>query len=391
MTRRDGAGAGRTGRWNRKRVGSVVVFALTVLTPVLLASGTVLSQLRAYAGEIDHRVRGVTTQLVAASGAHEALARLTTDLAFRGTLEFALNGGRATVDVSQVGGEETPDAADDLILARSEGWLNGPADGEGGGPRAGVRWYRSVVNATARPRMVRVPVAQTLFLADPSARVSLSGTSFLIAGEDAASDPRLALPGIGGPGDPAALVAQIPTDSQPCITGSEAPTQASVHQTALVDVPSWLNRYRIDPTFLWETANQRLDTCVLGTDDQPAVAFAEGNLHLRGSVVGRGVLVVRGSLRVTGSLDYAGVILVGGTASFRPMGSGRTRHRGALLVGGIDTLTDLEILGDVQIRYDSSALERFVGQVISGIEVIAWEHDLEAAAPAGGSNGSPHP
>jgi len=64
----------------RRRVGSAIIFALTVLTPVLLASGTVLSQLRAYSDEVDRRVNGVTAQMVAATGAHDALSRLALDL-----------------------------------------------------------------------------------------------------------------------------------------------------------------------------------------------------------------------------------------------------------------------------------------------------------------------
>jgi hypothetical protein len=372
-------------------VGSAVVFALTVLTPVLVASGTVLSQLRAYSDEVDHRIRGVTTQLVAASGAHDALARLTADLAFRGEFEVELNGGRATVDVTQVDGEETLDVADDLMQVRSEGWINGPADGESGLPRVGSRWYRSVVNATARPRMIRVPIEQTLFIADPDPQLYLSGTAFRIAGEDQAPDARMTLPGMGVTGDPAAVVDQFATDQQPLVTGSAAESTASVHRMPMVDVEGWLDRYRLNPTILWESATERLDSCQLGTDAEPAVAFAEGNLVVRGTVVGRGALLVRGNLRVTGSLDFEGVILVGGAACFRNAMGTRTRHRGALLVGGSDTIADLEVVGDVQILYDSSALDRFVGRFVSGVEVATWDHDLEAGLPDDGSQGGTYP
>jgi hypothetical protein len=365
----------------RRRVGSAIIFALTVLTPVLLASGTVLSQLRAYSDEVDRRVNGVTAQMVAATGAHDALSRLALDLNYRGTLQVAIDGGRSTVDVTQIAGELTLDVADDLMQVRSEGWLNGPADGTTNLPRDGVRWYRSVVNTVVKPHLVKVPMEQTVTLANPNARVFFSGTNFRVMGEDAAADPVNALPGIGVAGDPAALTAQIPSTLQQYVTGAAADTTASVRQTMPIDVSSWLERYHANPDFLWTAPTQRLGTCQLGDDANPAVSFAEGDVLVRGNVVGRGVLAVRGDLRVIGSLDFKGVILVGGSVSLTP--TAPTRLKGATLVGGNPMMRDLDIAGDVQIQYDSAALEQFVGHFIDGVEVVTWDHDLDAGLPAG--------
>jgi hypothetical protein len=380
----------RPRRRGRRRLGSAIVFALSILTPVLVASGTVLSQLRSYADEVDRRVNAVTAQLVAASGAHDALARLEADLTFRGTFEVLKNGGRASVAVTQIEGEDTPDFDDDLFLVRSEGWLNGPTT-EGAAPPAGVRWYRSVVTATAKPKLIDFPVAQTLGLGKPEPDVLFSGTSFRIDGDDSSGpgspDP---LPGIGVTGDPAALEAQISKTQQPLITGADGEGDASILQTVPVDLTSWIDRFHVNPEILWTSTLERLDgTQQLGTASDPTVAFAENTLQVRGNVTGYGVLVVKGDLRVTGSLDFEGLILVGGTATFNSsLSGGHTHTKGALLIGGSDVARDLSVVGNVEIRYDSSAMQQYVGRVVDGVDVVTWDHDLDAAAYDSGS-GSP--
>jgi hypothetical protein len=367
-----------------RRLGSVVIFALTVLTPILAASGTVLSQLRSYAEEVDHRFHSVTAQLVAASGAHEALALLAADGGWRGTFVLQVNGGRTAVEVTQIEGDLTLDVTDDRILVRSEGWLNGPTEA-GGAPRDGVRWFRSVVNATVKPRLVRVPITQSAFIGDSTPQVYVSGTAFRIAGEDSAADPEDSLPGLGVTGNPTIVANQIPMMLQQYVTGSDAPTIASVHKSMPVDLPTWMERFHVDPTILWTAPTERLDNATLGNESNPTVAFAEGDLVVRGNVSGRGALVVQGDLLVTGSLDFAGIILVGGTATFNGT-TGTTTHRGALLVGGAPTGRDLQVIGNVQLRYDSSALEQLVGEFVDGVEVVTWEHDLDAALNDDGSS-----
>jgi hypothetical protein len=318
------------GRWRRagkKRVGSAIVFALTVLTPIMLASGTVLSSLHAYADEVDRRINSVTTQLVAASGAHEALARLAADLDFRGALEVQLNGGRSAVEVTQINGADTLDVADDILQVRSEGWLNGPADGEVGLPRDGVRWYRSVVTTTVKPRMVRFPVDQTAYVADPSATVYVAGTKFRINGVDGAGRPRLAARGARAAGRPARGGQPDPQRAQAVRERRRRRPRHDVErrQDGGRRHPE-LDRALLKPTATvhWTPGYQRLDDYTLGSDLHPAIGFADGNLDIRGNVVGRGALVVQGDLRVSGNLDFAGIILVGGARDVP--GRGRPHH-----------------------------------------------------------------
>jgi len=376
--RRRRGGRGRARRAARRRVGSAIIFALTILTPVLVASGTILSQLRAYSDEVDRRVNGVTAQLVAASGAHESLAQLTADVGFRGATELDLNGGHTDVDVTQIAGAETLDITDDIVQIRSEGWINGP--GGGGGPRDGVRWFRSVVTATAKPRMVRFPIEQSCYIGDPNATLFVNGTLFRITGTDGAGDPGPGVPGIGITGDPAALLSQIPGPMQQFVTGGDEGSGASVLQTAAVDIQGWIERFVPTATIHW-TSNLRLDDYTIGTEEYPAVAVADGNLNIRGAVTGYGALIIQGDLYVAGDLDFAGIILVGGSATFNGAMGNSIRHRGALLVDGSDVRRDLEIMGDVQLQYDSEALEDLVAEFAIGVEVVTWDHDLDAAAP----------
>jgi hypothetical protein len=139
---------------------------------------------------------------------------------------------------------------------------------------------------------------------------------------------------------------------------------------------------------VWDAATQQLDSCELGNDSQPAVAFAEGGLDITGTVTGHGVLVVQGDLRVTGGLDFGGIILVGGAAIFRSPTQAPTSLHGALVVGGSDIRRDLEITGNVQIHYDSSVIEQLVGQFVDGVELVTWDIDLDAGYPDD-SGGSP--
>lgn len=67
----------------------------------------------------------------------------------------------------------------------------------------------------------------------------------------------------------------------------------------------------------------------LGTSDQPAITYVDGDLDLSGNNSGSGLLVVRGTLKFRGSFTYDGVILV--------MGKGELDVAGANngIIGGL--------------------------------------------------------
>lgn len=74
----------------------------------------------------------------------------------------------------------------------------------------------------------------------------------------------------------------------------------------------------------------------LGTEENPEITVAEGNLSLSGGGFGSGILIVKGALDYSGAFDYNGLILV--------LGEGRVEFSGAnkSIVGGIYTAKILE-------------------------------------------------
>ncbi|KPP96088.1 MAG: hypothetical protein HLUCCA01_07515 [Bacteroidetes bacterium HLUCCA01] len=190
--------------------------------------------------------------------------------------------------------------------------------------------------------------------------VNISGSSFLIDGNDNAAVPGGALPGIAvnsqaaydefmklnssqldkiqGPGGGTSIVLNTEMDADALETFI---AQAVANADAVYD----------DHTA--SGANS------LGSVEDPQIIVVNGTLDIR-NATGAGIIIVRegGILDARGNLDnYQGLIIIQGTAG---MSRGNIHIRGAMLFGGANPAIEIDIdfRGNVNILYDSSVLNQ---------------------------------
>ena len=170
------------------RRGSATVTALTILTPVMIAGGSLLSAMTNLSREVEASISQASAKAIASSGAHMALARIAAgDFTF-GNFTFELNGGTASVtivDLSQDGLDSdnnglVDDAAEaGLVQVRAEGWVNADVDGGGEAVLDGQRWHRSVVQSTLQTETSTLAVPELpVFFGSDSPAISLDGTVY---------------------------------------------------------------------------------------------------------------------------------------------------------------------------------------------------------------------
>lgn len=101
-----GGGAQRVAQKKRRQRGSMIVLALTVLTPVMIAGGSLMTSLSAYGREVRFISSQRLAESVASSGTHSVLARLREDATLRGLVEIELRDGLALVTVTDLGTDQ---------------------------------------------------------------------------------------------------------------------------------------------------------------------------------------------------------------------------------------------------------------------------------------------
>ena len=81
--------------------GISATILLVSATPLLIAAGTLLSVVVSHQSETEQVIGEQTADLIAFSGAQEGLAVVNQNVDFDGTLQVAINGGTAVVQVTQ--------------------------------------------------------------------------------------------------------------------------------------------------------------------------------------------------------------------------------------------------------------------------------------------------
>ena len=83
--------------------GSAMIVVLSVLTPMLVVTGSILVVLVSHQREIEARVGQATARTLSSAGAHHALALLEVQPAFSGSYEVAIPGGAVQVTIGNWG------------------------------------------------------------------------------------------------------------------------------------------------------------------------------------------------------------------------------------------------------------------------------------------------
>lgn len=382
---RDDANLGRrTRRGARGERGSSLLLALGSALPLMIAGGTLLFTVVRERAAAEQASAEVLADDVAASGAHDALARLAANPAYAGSYTLAVAGHTAEVTVTAWAGDGldndgnglVDDAAEaDFSTIDSEGLVNVVLDAQGNAVEAPTRSARGRVTAIAWMENLTVPATTAFYCHDPEADWDFQGTTFLISGHDLNPDGTKggapSVPGIGTPGNTISITKQLKTTQKPRVKG--VGTWPSVKTVGGIDIDSLFADWAPYATTTYDGPSDVLGDVQLGdrTNLMPEVVLAKGDLKLTGNATGCGILLVEGNLEITGDLDYAGLIVVGGNTTFRPDPGRKQRLWGAFVTTGVFAGEDIEIGGDCAIQYSANILGT-VGQGLSGLRLIAW-------------------
>jgi hypothetical protein len=352
-------------------LGSVIIIALCVLTPVLVAGGSLMSALTTYAREIELRSGRSVASMIATSGAHDALAQLNQDITLRQEIELEVNAG---VAVSVLEDLDDPTAPPGSVSIRTEGWKNALLDENGDPVERSVRWYRSVVEAVARPIFMSVPIEQAVYLGSPTDTTRFNGATFDISGEDEAGVAQDVY-AIAVPGNTDNVVDELSNPQQSCLSGKIDPLETlSVGTVPAMNLQRLIDDLEPGADYRYDSENNSLSG-FFGDADNPAITYVDGNGSISGSFDGTGVLLVTQNLTVSGNVDFDGLVVVLGNVSFNG-GGGGINVEGALLVGGQDSDDDiLQINGNVEITYDSSMVSTALVTMPIGLELAEWTQD----------------
>jgi hypothetical protein len=369
---------------DRSRSGIAMLAAISAVIPLIGVTGTLLMIAVRQREQVEEAVVVAKARDAAASGAQDAMAKLTLDAEYSGTYDLAIGGGQAHVTVTDWADDGIDNDGDgrvddvleaDYVGISSIGRVNVAFDAMGNEVETAARSMQTSANVITKKVRLALPVDAAFYVDDPLATFTYSGTSFSIDGNDQNLDgtkgPKPALPGMGTPGDPKKLASQFSKAQKSKVTGKGG--TPSVLTVADIDLENEIHHLGSLATLVWTGMDEKVSNAQIGDYQKlvPVIAHAKGNLTLSGSAKGCGVLVVDGDLVLSGNFDFVGVILVAGSVTFNG-GGGKKNLHGALLTPGTIAGTDGSLGGSVQLQYSSQAVDILQSQLSDGVELVSW-------------------
>jgi hypothetical protein len=373
--------------WNgldRSQRGIAMVFAVAAAIPLIGVAGTLLMIAVRQREQVEESIVVTMARDAAASGAQDAMAKLSTNADFTGTYDLAIGGGQAQVTVTDWvsdgidndGDGRVDDALEaDYVSISSIGSVNVAWDAHGNEMVTAARSMQTTANVITKKVRLTLPVDATFYVDDPLATFTFSGTSFSIDGSDVNLDgtkgPQPALPGMGTPGDPKKLASQFSKSQKSRVTGKGG--TPSVLTVADIDLVDEIHHLASLATLTWTDMHEKISNVEIGDYKNlvPVIAHAKGDLTLSGSAKGCGILVVDGDLVLSGNFDFVGVILVAGSVTFNG-GGGKKNLHGALMTPGTIAGTDGSLGGSIQLQYSSQAVDILTSKLSDGVELVSW-------------------
>jgi len=359
---------------------------MTATIPLMGVAGTLLMVTVHHRSETEESALMTAARDAAASGAQDAMAKLTVDPAYTGTYDLTVGTCTAHVVVSDWatdkvdndgnGATDEPAEADYIDIS-SVGHVNSSGGGLGGNYGGGfaVSSEDRMAGVLVKKTKLNIVANSAFYVDDALADFNFNGTAFLINGNDTNLDgkpgPKPAVPGLGTPGDPSGIVSQLAAMQQKDVIGMGG--SPSVQTVLADDLTADMTALAPLATLNWTGSDVHLSNGVIGDlpKQKAQIAHAKGNLFLSGNTKGCGVLVVDGNLEVTGNFDFVGVVYVSGSVTFKG-GGGAKNIRGALFSPGNVKGEDVDIGGSVQITYSSQALDIVNSQLSYGVELVSW-------------------
>jgi hypothetical protein len=363
--------------------GSAALVAIATLLPLVIAGGTMLAVSVHHRTEFEASVAKRVAVDAAAAGAQDALAKLAADADFSGQYDLKVGGNQAVVSVTRwendqidndgLNGVDDPAEAD-YVQIGSNAWVNDAYDSQGHRLNLTPSTYHSATDAIVKKLDQNVEVDQAVYIDDPASDVDFNGNAFLISGNDTNLDgtagPSSPIPGIGVPGDPSGIIAQIKKNQKADVEGSGG--TPSVGMVSAFDFVDKMDALAKASTITFNGPSDNFQGS-LGDFSTltPAIIHAKGDLTITGATQGCGYLIVDGDFVVNGSFDFAGVVFVKGAVKFMGGGGGKNVY-GALMTLGAVEGTDLSINGSVDIRYSSQAIKTVEAKLANSYTLVSW-------------------
>lgn len=369
-------------RPDERTKGSAALVCLTALLPLVVAGGTMLAVVVRGRTALETELAKKSAADAASSGAQDALAKLQGDPDFTGSYDVDVGGTSARVTITswsddkvdndELNGVDDPGEAG-FVEIDTVAWVNVVTDGNGNRIDVPSRRFRGSADVLLKRLDANVAIAQSAYVDDENSDVEFDDAPYTISGADTNLDgsagPLPDIPGIGVPGDPAAITAQVAANASASVLGSGG--SPSVVKVAETDVLTLMNHYLKAATIHFN-----------GTDDDatgalgdlatmtPAIAHAHGNLRLHGGVTGCGMLLVDGDLVIDDKFDYAGLVFARGSITFT--GEGKKNLHGALLTTGSILGKDLHGGERVTVEYSSSVLTTVSTKLANSYILVSW-------------------
>lgn len=372
----------RTRRPEKRTQGSAALVCLTALLPLVVAGGTMLAVVVRGRTALETELAKKSAADAASSGAQDALAKLQGDPDFTGSYDVDVGGTSARVTVTSwsddkvdnddLNGVDDPGEAG-FVEIGTVAWVNVVTDGNGNRIDVPSRRFRGSADVLLKRLDANVAIAQSAYVDDEHSDVEFDDEPYTISGVDTNLDgtagPLPAIPGIGVAGDPAAITAQVVSNTSASVLGSGG--TPSVVKVDATDVLALMNHFTKAATIHFN-----------GTDDDatgalgdlstltPAIAHAHGNLRLHGGVTGCGMLLVDGDLEIDEKFDYAGLVFARGSITF--VGHGDKNLHGALLTTGSIVGKDLSGVERVTVEYSSTVLSTVSTKLANSYVLVSW-------------------
>ena len=290
-------------------------------------------------------------RLIADSGIDIYLEKLRTDKTLTGTfLDNSLMGGTYDVYIS---------GPDSQMTIRTVGKFND---------------VTHTVIVSARRKPITIPnINSSLYTSTNNLGLNLSG-NMTIDGNDHNTDgtagPGSALPGItvDTPPDSAYIINQL----KPNITGGILGQGGSPSVRAIPNPNDWAN---IAAEFISAADNTissgTYSDITLGTDANPQITYAKGDIHFSGTAKGSGIMIVDGDLDMSGNFTFNGIIIVYGPSNVETKTTGNAGVYGATIFVG--NSVDMKATGNSKFIYSSQAINNAKANLKSTkFEIESW-------------------
>lgn len=258
-----------------------------------------------------------------------------------------------------------PTTAKPMVTITSIGW-----------PAADPSIRRTIEVKVPRPVVLEPPAA--VYLGGGEVDIEFSGNAFKIDGNDSSTPAGPPVWGIAvEPGT--ILDVDINKNQEDNITGlsGTTPNIGVVPESEQLDLAALAEQYiKLADREILEDYELAGST-TWGTPCNPEVTYVAGDLEMKGNSSGAGVLIVKDGLEMGGNSGWNGIIIVLGEemetgASDYGSLAGNPEIHGALLIkGGGDPESELDVRGNITIRYSSQAIS-MVSENIVPMTVSSW-------------------